>query len=83
MPLVVQVSEARRRRIRGGLGYGTDDCFRGSLGWTTRNFLGSGGRILDLTSRISKVGVGDAVRLGARPEHLQQLAGGHGRLRPR
>jgi outer membrane protein insertion porin family len=58
VPLVVQVSEARRRRIRGGLGYGTDDCFRGSLGWTTRNFLGSGGRILDLTGRISKVGVG-------------------------
>ncbi|HEX6616495.1 MAG TPA: POTRA domain-containing protein, partial [Gemmatimonadales bacterium] len=58
VPLVVQVSEAKRRRIRGGLGYGTDDCFRGSLGWTTRNFLGSGGRILDLTSRISKVGVG-------------------------
>ena len=63
----------RRRRVRGGLGYATDDCFRGSLGWTTRNFLGSGGRILDLTSRISKVGRGRAVRLGARPEHLQQL----------
>jgi outer membrane protein assembly factor BamA len=58
VPLTVQVSEARRRRIRGGIGYGTDDCFRGSLGWTTRNFLGSGGRILDLTSQISKVGVG-------------------------
>ena len=58
VPLVVQVSEAKRRRVRGGLGYGTDDCFRGTLGWTTRNFLGSGGRILDLTSRISKVGVG-------------------------
>jgi outer membrane protein insertion porin family len=58
VPILVQVSEARRRRIRGGLGYGTDDCFRGSLGWTTRNFLGSGGRILDLTSLISKVGVG-------------------------
>jgi outer membrane protein assembly factor BamA len=58
VPLVVQVSEAKRRRVRGGIGYGTDDCFRGSLGWTTRNFLGGGGRILDLTSRISKVGVG-------------------------
>jgi outer membrane protein insertion porin family/translocation and assembly module TamA len=58
VPLVVQVNEAKRRRVRGGVGYGTDDCFRGSLGWTTRNFLGGGGRILDLTSRISKVGVG-------------------------
>jgi outer membrane protein insertion porin family len=58
VPIIVQVSESKRRRVRGGLGYGTDDCFRGSLGWTRRNFLGSAGRVLDLTSRISKVGVG-------------------------
>jgi outer membrane protein insertion porin family len=64
VPLVVQVSESRRRRVRGGLGYGTDDCFRGTLGWTTRNFLGGGGRILDLTSQISKVGVGRPFDLG-------------------
>jgi outer membrane protein insertion porin family len=64
VPLVVQVSESKRRRIRGGIGYGTDDCFRGSLGWTTRNFLGGGGRILDLTSQISKVGVGRPFDLG-------------------
>ena len=57
VPLVIQVNEGKRRRIRGGLGYATNDCFRGSLGWTSRNFLG-GGRILDLTSRLSKVGVG-------------------------
>ena len=59
VPLVVQVNESKPRRIRGGLGFGTEDCFRGSLGWTTRNFLGSNGRVLELTSRISKVGVGD------------------------
>jgi outer membrane protein insertion porin family len=57
VPLLVQVNEGKRRRIRGGLGYATTDCFRGSLGWTSRDFLG-GGRILDLTSRVSKVGVG-------------------------
>ena len=57
VPLLVQVNEGKRRRIRGGLGYATNDCFRGSLGWTSRNFLG-GGRVLDLTSRVSKVGVG-------------------------
>jgi outer membrane protein insertion porin family len=57
VPLLVQVNEGKRRRIRGALGYATNDCFRGSLGWTSRNFLG-GGRILDLTSRLSKVGVG-------------------------
>jgi outer membrane protein assembly factor BamA len=51
------VNEGKRRRIRGGLGYATNDCFRASLGWTRRNFLG-GGRILDLTSQVSKVGVG-------------------------
>jgi outer membrane protein insertion porin family len=63
VPLVVQVNESKRRRIRGGLGYATNDCFRGSLGWTSRNFLG-GGRILDLTTRASKVGVGDPVDWG-------------------
>ncbi len=63
VPLVVQVNESRPRRIRGGVGYATYDCFRGSLGWTTRNFLGAG-RILDLTCRVSKVGVGDPVDWG-------------------
>jgi outer membrane protein insertion porin family len=63
VPLMVQVNESKPRRIRGGLGYATYDCFRGSLGWTTRDFLGAG-RILDLTSRVSKVGVGDPVDWG-------------------
>lgn len=63
VPLMVQVNESRPRRIRGGLGYATYDCFRGSLGWTTRDFLGAG-RVLELTSRISKVGVGDPVNWG-------------------
>jgi len=63
VPLLVQVNEGKRRRIRGGLGYATNDCFRGSLGWTSRDFLG-GGRVLDLTSRVSKVGVGAPVDWG-------------------
>ena len=63
VPLIVQVNESRPRRIRGGLGYATYDCFRGSLGWTRRDFFGAG-RILDLTSRVSKVGVGDPVDWG-------------------
>lgn len=63
VPLLVQVNEGKRRRIRGTLGYATNDCFRGSLGWTSRNFLG-GGRILDLTSRASKLGVGDPLDWG-------------------
>jgi outer membrane protein insertion porin family len=63
VPLVVQVNESKPRRIRGGLGYATYDCFRGSLGWTTRDFLGAG-RVLDLTGRISKVGVGTPFNWG-------------------
>jgi outer membrane protein insertion porin family len=63
VPLVVQVNESKPRRVQGSLGYATYDCFRGSLGWTTRDFLGAG-RILDLTSRVSKVGVGDPVDWG-------------------
>jgi outer membrane protein assembly factor BamA len=64
VPLLVQVNESRPRRIRGSLGYGTEDCFRGGLGWTTRNFLGSNGRLLELSSRVSKVGVGDPTDWG-------------------
>lgn len=59
VPILVQVNEAKPRRIRSGIGYGTEDCFRGSAAWTTRNFLASNGRILELTGRVSKVGVGD------------------------
>jgi outer membrane protein assembly complex protein YaeT len=63
VPLIVQVNDSKPRRIRGGLGYATYDCFRGSLGWTARDFLGAG-RILDLTSRVSKVGLADPVDWG-------------------
>jgi outer membrane protein assembly factor BamA len=64
VPLLVQVNESRRRRIRGSLGYATEDCFRGGLGWTFRNFLGSNGRLFDLSTRVSKVGVGDPTDWG-------------------
>jgi outer membrane protein insertion porin family/translocation and assembly module TamA len=63
VPLVVQVTENQPRRIRGSLGFATSDCFRGSLGWAKRNFLG-GGRVLDLSSRVSKVGVGKPLDWG-------------------
>lgn len=63
VPLVVQVNESRPHRIRGSMGYATYDCFRGSLGWTTRNFVGAG-RILDLTGRLSKVGIGEPLDWG-------------------
>jgi outer membrane protein assembly complex protein YaeT len=64
VPVLVRVNEAKRHRIRSGIGYGTDDCFRGSAVWTTRNLLGGRGRILDFTGRVSKVGVGEPVDWG-------------------
>ncbi len=57
VPLLVRVNEGRFHRVRSGLGYGTDDCFRFGAGWTARNFIG-GGQVLDVSGRISKVGVG-------------------------
>ncbi len=57
VPLLVQVNEGRFRRIRSSVGFGTNDCFRAGLGWTARNWTG-GGKILDLSARVSKIGVG-------------------------
>jgi len=57
VPLVVRVVENTPWRLRTGLGYGTTDCVRGTTGLTGRNFLGQG-RVLDVTGRVSKVGVG-------------------------
>ena len=68
VPVVVQVAEARRYRVRGGIGYGTTDCLRGSAGLTVRNFLGRG-RILDLSTRVSKVGAGEPTDWGLADEH--------------
>lgn len=57
VPLLVRVNPGPRQRISTSVGYGTYDCFRGSIGWTGRNALGRG-RILDLSARFSKLGVG-------------------------
>ncbi|NNG17399.1 MAG: hypothetical protein HKM89_13045 [Gemmatimonadales bacterium] len=57
VPLLVQVSEGRFHKVRTGVGFGTDDCFRLGAGWTARNFLG-GGQVFDISGRISKLGVG-------------------------
>ena len=63
VPLRVRVAEALPHRVRASLGYGTNDCFRASAGYARRNFLGAG-RILDVSGRVSKFGVGDPVDLG-------------------
>jgi outer membrane protein insertion porin family len=61
VPLRVQVTEGRFHQVRGGFGYGTDDCLRVGAGFTERNLLGEG-RILDLSLRFSKLGVGEPFR---------------------
>src|SRR5437773_3592015 len=55
--VLVRLREGPRRRVRVGVGYGTVDCFRVESGWTSFDFLG-GARTLDLTGRLSKLGVG-------------------------
>ena len=55
--LLVRVVEGPRHGIRFGAGYGTVDCFRFQTGWVGRNFLG-GARALDVSGRVSKIGVG-------------------------
>ncbi|HYK82489.1 MAG TPA: BamA/TamA family outer membrane protein [Gemmatimonadales bacterium] len=55
--VVVHVSDAPRHSVRLGGGYGSIDCFRVQTGWTAYDFLG-GARTLDLTGRLSKIGVG-------------------------
>lgn len=57
VPLVVQVVESEPRRVEAGVGYGTNDCFRGNTGLRLRNFLGAG-RVVDLSARVAKVGIG-------------------------
>ena len=56
VPLVARIRPGRGHRARASVGFGTTDCFRGGAGWRARNFSG-GGRILDISGRLSKVGV--------------------------
>ncbi len=72
VPLVVRVSEGRMHRAGAAVGLGTDDCFRTGIGWTARNFTGSG-KILDLSARLSKIGVGSPVGFGAERSICSQL----------
>ncbi|OGU23153.1 MAG: hypothetical protein A3K13_13115 [Gemmatimonadetes bacterium RIFCSPLOWO2_12_FULL_68_9] len=59
----VQVTEGRLRNVRVGVGYGTVDCLRALASWSASNVLG-GGRVLDVTARVSKLGAGDPLAAG-------------------
>jgi outer membrane protein assembly complex protein YaeT len=61
--VVVRVSEGSRQRLGLGAGYGTLDCFRAQGGWSAYGFLGDA-RVLDLSARLSKIGVGAPFNMG-------------------
>lgn len=61
--VAVQVAEGPRHSVRAGVGYGSVDCFRAQAGWSALDFAG-GGRTLDLTGSVSKLGVGYPANLG-------------------
>src|SRR3989441_821978 len=71
---VVRLVEGPRHRARIGAGYGTIDCFRGQAGWSSLDFLG-GARTLDLTGRVSKLGVGAPTDAGFRGNVCPALQG--------
>jgi outer membrane protein assembly factor BamA len=50
----VNVTEAKKRSVSGGLGWGTEDQFRARLGLRIRNLFG-GGRYLDFEGRYAKI----------------------------
>lgn len=63
VPLVVNVSDGRRFKYRGQVGYATEDCFRLGAGYTDRNLFHSG-RSFDLSASLSKIGVGTPFNMG-------------------
>ncbi|MFL5560715.1 MAG: outer membrane protein assembly factor [Gemmatimonadaceae bacterium] len=61
--LVVQASliEGDMRSMQTGVGWGTIDCFRSQATYGDRNFLG-GARRVDVTARVSKLGIANPTR---------------------
>ena len=74
VPLLVQVAEAPRTRLRAGVGYGTIDCLRSQATVSAADFLG-GGRRLDLAGKVSKVGVGAPTDYGLSNSICSTLSG--------
>lgn len=73
VPIIVSVVEGKVHRARAVAGYATNDCFRAGAGWTARNFLGNG-RVVDVSGRISKIGVGSPFGLGLERSICSPLA---------
>jgi len=54
LPVRILVKEAKKQTVRVGVGYGTEDEFRGQLQWELRNFLGDGRR-LQINAKASSI----------------------------
>lgn len=54
VPLLVQVNEADRRRVRAGGGWNREDCLSAEASWSNRNYLG-GARELAFRGRLSNL----------------------------
>ncbi len=63
VPLAVSVVQNFGHRVKASVGYGTDDCFRVGTEWTARNFPNNG-LVFDVTTQVSKIGVGDPLGFG-------------------
>ena len=61
--VLVRVVEAPQYLVEASAGFGTIDCFRTGARWLNRNFLG-GGRRLEVTGNLSRIGVGDPLDAG-------------------
>src|SRR5919106_44152 len=72
--VLVRVVEGPRHRVRIGAGYGSLDCFRTQAAWSANDFLG-GGRVLTVSGRLSKLGVGFPATWGFERSVCGQLEG--------
>lgn len=70
--VLVRVAEGPLHGVRAGAGYGSVDCFRVQAGWFAYDFM-SGGRTLDVTGRVSKLGVGSPFDAGFKDNVCQYL----------
>lgn len=72
--VVVRVVEAPQYLAEVSGGYGTIDCLRAEARRLDRNFLG-GGRTLDLSASLSKIGVGEPLGAGFESNLCSALEG--------
>lgn len=74
IPIEVRVREASARTLKFGIGYGTEDLFRGSINFRRRNFLG-GARRLDAELKYSDLEPGRAQMRVFQPHFIEARTG--------